>query len=536
MGGGGFLGLGPAPSAPAAPDYSAAATATASGNLDAARAATAANRVNQVTPYGNLDYTISGQDSYGNPTWTAKTSLSDVGQRLLDAQNNASLGLGSAINSQLGNVNRTMGEPFNPQTNPVTTTAGQANLNQLTGSANLSQLGQGPQLNQVGQAQQSYGIDNGAQAQGMGQAQNLLTDTNYASGMQGWDKANQILQARLQPQMEQAREAQASQLVNQGIPVGSKAYENAMRTFNQGQNDLLTNSQLAGQSIGNNLFNQGLAGGQFTNAAITQQNQNQLANTGLSNAAISQNFGQNLQAQQLQNQAAQQNYTNQLAGAGFNNQANQQGYANQIAQIQANNAANQQGYANTQAQQQANNAIAQQQYGNQLANANLGNAAQQQQYNQAMTNYNMPLNTLSALRSGAQVQNPTFQNAPQQATTSGADLLGASQMGYNAQMGGFNAANAAQSNFNSGLMGLGGTLGAAAIMSDIRTKENIKPIGWLPNGLPVYEYEYKPEWKAEAGHGKFVGVMAQEVEKVMPEAVITRPDGYKMVNYGVLNG
>ena len=89
-----------------------------------------------------------------------------------------------------------------------------------------------------------------------------------------------------------------------------------------------------------------------------------------------------------------------------------------------------------------------------------------------------------------------------------------------------------QANFNAGLMGLGG----AAMMSDIRTKENIKPIGWLPNGLPVYEYEYKPEWKAEAGHGKFIGVMAHEVEEVQPEAVIHRPDGYKMVNYGVLNG
>jgi len=42
MGGGGFLGLGPAPSAPAAPNYTAAAEATASGNLDAARVATAA--------------------------------------------------------------------------------------------------------------------------------------------------------------------------------------------------------------------------------------------------------------------------------------------------------------------------------------------------------------------------------------------------------------------------------------------------------------------------------------------------------------
>jgi hypothetical protein len=84
-------------------------------------------------------------------------------------------------------------------------------------------------------------------------------------------------------------------------------------------------------------------------------------------------------------------------------------------------------------------------------------------------------------------------------------------------------------------MSLGGTLGGAAIMaSDIRTKENIKAIGWLPNGLPVYEFEYKPEFKNQWGHGTQVGVMAQDVEKVLPEAVIEHPDGYKMVNYGAL--
>ena len=43
MGGGGFLGLGPAPSAPAAPNYTQAAQATAAGNM-----------IGQVTPYGNL--------------------------------------------------------------------------------------------------------------------------------------------------------------------------------------------------------------------------------------------------------------------------------------------------------------------------------------------------------------------------------------------------------------------------------------------------------------------------------------------------
>jgi hypothetical protein len=69
--------------------------------------------------------------------------------------------------------------------------------------------------------------------------------------------------------------------------------------------------------------------------------------------------------------------------------------------------------------------------------------------------------------------------------------------------------------------------------SDIRMKENIKTIGWLPNGLPVYSYEYKPEFKDDeyCGHGRYVGVMAHEVEEIIPDAVVTRKDGYKMVNY-----
>ena len=352
MGGGGFLGLGPAPSAPAAPDYTGAANATAAGNLAAAQAASAANRVNQVTPYGNLDYSQNGTDAQGNPTYTATTSLSDVGQQLLNNQNNASLGLGSAINSQLGNVQNTMSQPFNP---------------------NLPQVG-------------------------------INAGQNYQ------DAAMQ----RLAPQISQQRELLTNQLANSGIPVGSQAWQTAQTNQGQKENDLL--------------------------AANTTQ--------------------------------------------GFNT----------------------------------------------------GLAANQQAYNQAQTNYNMPLNTLSALRTGAQVQNPTFQNTPQQATTAGPDLLGAATATGNYNLASSNASNAAQSGFNSGLMGLGGTLGAASIMSDIRTKENIKQVGFLPNGLPVYEYEYKPKWKVEAGHGKFIGVMAQEVELVQPEAVITRPDGYKMVNYGVLNG
>ena len=512
MGGGGFLGLGPAPSPPPAPDYTGAAQATAAGNLQAAQTATAANRVNQVTPYGNLNYAETGTDSQGNPTWTATTSLSNVGQQLLDTQNNASLGLGGAINAQLGQVQNVMSGGFNPQTGPITTNVGQANINPLTGQANLQTIGQGPTMNGVGGAQQ---------AQGMGNAAQLQTGLEN-QGMAGWDKASQLMMQRLQPQMEIQQKNLDAQLANQGLAAGTEAYGRAKMSLGMQQNDLLNQAQLSAQGIGQNLFNQSLQGGQFTNAALTQQNQNQLANTGLNN------------------QAAQQNYSNLLSGQGFNNTAQQQQYANQLAQQAANNPALQQMYTNQQAQQQGNNALAQQQFGNQMANANLGNQAQQQQYTQAMTNYNMPLNTLSALRTGAQVQNPTFQNVPQQATTAGADLLGATTAAGNYNLGTYNAQQAAQSGLNSGLMGLGGTLGAAALMapaSDIRMKENIEQVGKLANGLNVYTYEYKPEFRDDpfAGHGKHIGVMAQEVEEIMPEAVITRPDGYKMVNYGALN-
>ena len=71
----------------------------------------------------------------------------------------------------------------------------------------------------------------------------------------------------------------------------------------------------------------------------------------------------------------------------------------------------------------------------------------------------------------------------------------------------------------------------ASLFSDERMKENVKVIGALKSGLPVYTFEYKPEFKDIAGHGTFVGVMAQEAEKLIPEAVSVHANGYKMVDY-----
>jgi hypothetical protein len=63
-------------------------------------------------------------------------------------------------------------------------------------------------------------------------------------------------------------------------------------------------------------------------------------------------------------------------------------------------------------------------------------------------------------------------------------------------------------------------------VSDVRLKRNISFIGKLINGLNVYKYRYL--WSDIF----YVGVMAQEVQKIIPDAVVYGADGYMKVNYG----
>ena len=64
--------------------------------------------------------------------------------------------------------------------------------------------------------------------------------------------------------------------------------------------------------------------------------------------------------------------------------------------------------------------------------------------------------------------------------------------------------------------------------SDIRLKHDIVFLGYLNDGLGFYRFSYN-------GSGKsYVGVMAQEVAQVAPEAVMRGRDGYLRVNYDKL--
>lgn len=99
------------PSPPPAPDYAGAAQATAQGNLDAARAQVAGNRVNQVTPQGNINYAVTGQDPYGNPTWTATQTYSPDQQAIYQSNTDLSKGLLNTAQSGLGKVNDMLSNP-----------------------------------------------------------------------------------------------------------------------------------------------------------------------------------------------------------------------------------------------------------------------------------------------------------------------------------------------------------------------------------------------------------------------------------------
>ncbi len=79
-----------------------------------------------------------------------------------------------------------------------------------------------------------------------------------------------------------------------------------------------------------------------------------------------------------------------------------------------------------------------------------------------------------------------------------------------------------------GSAGAGSEGGGGGQRSDIRLKRDIEAIGTLANGLTLYKFKYL--WSDT----DMVGVMAQEVLNVVPEAVITGEDGFYRVNYDKL--
>lgn len=148
-----------------------------------------------------------------------------------------------------------------------------------------------------------------------------------------------------------------------------------------------------------------------------------------------------------------------------------------------------------------------------------------QAYGEALETRSQPINELSAFMSGSQIQAPNAGFSPTpQATVGGVDYTGLVNQQYQGQMQSHNA-------MLGGLFGLAGAglsaafpAGKLAKASDRRVKTDIKRVGALDNGLPVYSYRYR--W----GGPVEIGVMAQDVERVRPHAVV-EIGGIKAVDY-----
>ena len=174
------------------------------------------------------------------------------------------------------------------------------------------------------------------------------------------------------------------------------------------------------------------------------------------------------------------------------------------------------------ASQFGNISNAQQTQGLAGANAVFNMGTQQQALNQAqdtssyqnfLNQVNYPaqmLNLRIASTANSPYQVPTENLAPTSAT---AQNLGA----FASLAGGVGS-----------LLG-GGSSSGSVYGSDRRFKKNIKKIGKTASGIAVYAYNYL--WDE---FNTVIGVMADEVEKIIPQAVITNEMGYRFVDYNMV--
>lgn len=152
-------------------------------------------------------------------------------------------------------------------------------------------------------------------------------------------------------------------------------------------------------------------------------------------------------------------------------------------------------------------------------------ANRQQWINEQTYLRNLPLNEVSALLGSGSVQGPQAYQYNAHSIQS-PDLAGLTMANYQGQLNNYNQQLNAKNAMMGGLFGLGGILGAAGVLkySDRRLKTNIHKVGKLDNGLPIYSFRYK--W----GGPIHIGLMAQDVEKVHPEA-IKMVGKFKAVDY-----
>ena len=418
-----------------------------------------------------------------------------------------------------------------------------------SGFNNAQQMG----LTDIGNTMQANLANQGANLQ----ANSLTANLSQQGNMANQSAANQAAQFGAQSQNQASLANQAAQ--NRASEFGSSAANTAA----------LTNSAAANQA---SQFG-AAAANQAAMQASQQQQQAAMFGAQASNAASSANqqalnqarqFGSqagntaNLANQQALNQAgqfgAQALNTSGLANQASINQAQQFGaqagntanLANQSSLNQArqfgSQARNTSSLANAQARNNMGQFNAQQRQAAQMANQNAGLAGSQQRLNAGNQ-----LGNLSNLGFGM------GQTVNRNMAQDGAMKQGLNQLLIDAARNQFNQytnqpykdtglisaalgqAPVPQTTTTSKNPGLFDYLTLGASMSDMRLKTNINQVGNLPNGLGIYTWDWTEDAVNKGlANDMHIGVLAQEVAEVMPEAVVHTPSGYMAVKYGEL--
>jgi hypothetical protein len=484
------MGLFKSSKAPTPQDPRATAAAQQQMNKQTAIAQAQLNQVDEFTPYGSSVYTPTGQVTpAGIQRYRRDTTLDPAQARILQQQNKVNEELNRVAAKQVGRVGKTLSKPFNFR---KMAPGGSASGVSKTVN-NLRDMTNNPYDLQAGKplAPTAQGIADAADRAAMSvdspfdySSAPARPEADAAARQQVIDSVYGQFQSRLDPRFEAEQIAMETKLANSGIPRGSAAFSTAMDDFNRGRNDAYQSAQ---------------------NAAIQA-----------GGAEQSRLFG--IGAQARGDAIAEDNY---LRGLPTSEQARIQAMRGQQFDAQA---------------QERDRAIAEELQQRQIPMQEQKNLAAMQtglfglrdtergrQIQEASYLRNLPLNETSALMSGTQIQNPTFTATPQTGIAS-TDYTGLVSNNYTNQM---NAYQAQMQRDNAMIGALGSVASAGAYgwaASDIRVKNNISVVGRLDNGLPVYSFQYI------TGGPQQIGLMAQDVEKVNPSAVM-EINGIKHVNY-----
>ena len=448
-------------SAPAPPNPYTTANAQAGANRQSMADAAKYNDVNQVTPYGSLNY--SG--NYDDGTRTMTTSVSPEAQAFIDSQIGYSQNSANAASDRIAQANAmpafSLGGLPGVRDGAYAPLQDQVQQTQLSKGLSYAPItdsfekGQGVQygIGDAGSIQNAIGPQGPIQT-GIGGA-DAATRNNVESAL--YNRAT----SRLAPRFDRSRSALETRLTNQGITQGSDAYSREMSDFGQTENDAyqsaIDSSIIGGGQEQSRLFGLGVTQGQFANQAQQQGFEQALGSGQFGNDAQAQYFGQQATRQQAHNAAVGQDYSQNLNAANFSNQANMLKFGqNQAVQQFMNDTAGQQFGMNLAGGQFANDAnMAKFGQNETLRQGDM--QMRNQMLQEYLTGRNQPLNEAATLMGQSPgVQAPQF-GGPARYSPQGVPIGDYIQQNYQTQSANRNA-------MISALTGMAGMGGAAMIM------------------------------------------------------------------------